>query len=126
MNQPLVLCIDDEPLSIKALETFLCSHFRVSMASSAAEALELIEQERPNLIISDVLMPDMNGFEMVSHLRKTPETKNIPLIFISALAQLGNIGNNESSGITRFFTKPINHELLLESIQRLLEKGNKI
>ena len=125
MDQPLVLCIDDEPLSIKTLETFLRNHFRVSMASSATEALELIEQERPDLIISDVLMPDMNGFEMVSRLRKTPDTKNIPLIFISALAHLSNIGTNERSGITQFFTKPVDHEHLLESIQKLLKRGSK-
>lgn len=125
MNQPLILCIDDEPLSIKALEKFLCNHFRVAMASSAAEGLELIAQERPDLIISDVLMPDMNGFEMVSSLRKMPETQNIPLIFISALAQLGNIGQSDRSGITQFFTKPIDHELLLENVHKLLKKASK-
>ncbi|MCW8825979.1 MAG: response regulator [Gammaproteobacteria bacterium] len=120
MSQPLILCIDDDPLSIKVLESFLSGHFRVSTAPSARGGLAAIEQEVPDLIISDVLMPDMNGFEMVSKLREIPEATNIPLIFISALSQLGNIGKSENSGITQFFSKPIDNEQLLDNIHRLL------
>jgi len=126
MSQPLILCIDDEPLSIKMMEAFLSSHFRVSIAVNAAEGLESIEQERPDLIISDIFMPDMNGFEMASKLRKNLGTRDIPLIFISVLAQLGNIGSSGNSGITQFFTKPVDHTQLLESIHKLLKIDNKI
>jgi CheY-like chemotaxis protein len=123
MNQPLILCIDDEPLSVKLLESFLSNHFRVTSASSAKAGLALIEQEHPDLIISDVLMPDMNGFEMVSKLRGAPATQNIPFIFISALAQLGKIGQSDHTGITQFFAKPVDHEQLLENIHKLLQKS---
>jgi CheY-like chemotaxis protein len=123
MNQPLILCIDDEPLSIKILEGFLSEHFRVSTALSAEAGLESIAKERPDIIVSDVLMPDMNGFEMVSKLRESPETKDIPFIFISALAQLGNISRGEHSGITQFFSKPVDNDQLLQNIHKLLDRA---
>lgn len=123
MSQPHILCIDDEPLSIKVLEAFLSEHFRVSTALSATEALEMIVQDKPDLIVSDVLMPDLNGFEMVGKLRETPESNNIPLIFISSLSQLSNIGTSERSGTTQFFTKPIDNKQLLDSINQLLQKS---
>lgn len=120
MSRPTILCIDDEPLSIRALESYLSKHYRVSTALSAKQGLELIEQESPDLIIADVLMPDMNGFEMVSKLRQSPESKNIPLIFISALAQLGNVGKSSHTGATQFFSKPVDMSRLLVSIQKLI------
>ncbi|MDH3354133.1 MAG: response regulator [Chromatiales bacterium] len=122
MTLPLILCIDDDPISIKLLKSFLCEQFRISTALSAQDGLELIKNERPDLIISDVLMPDMNGFEIISKLRESPETAKIPFIFISSLAQLSNIGTSERSGIPQFFTKPIDHDHLLDSIKRLLSK----
>ena len=80
----------------------------------------MVHNERPDLIIADVLLPDMNGFEMAIKLRESPETKNIPIIFISALAQLGSVAKKGRPGITQFFTKPIDQAHLLENIQKLL------
>ena len=95
--------------------------YRVSTARNGLEALEQIEKERPALIITDILMPKMDGFSLVHRLRLDPATRNIPVIFLSATY----IAPEDKSfaltiGVTRFIEKPVNLETFFPVVDELL------
>ena len=86
MNTPqCVLVVDDEKQNRELLTELLRSECRVILAKNGAQALERAREQRPDLILLDVLMPDMNGFEVIQQLKNDDSTRDIPVIFISAL-----------------------------------------
>jgi CheY-like chemotaxis protein len=97
--------------------------YRVVTARNGIEALEAIEKERPALIITDILMPKMDGFSLVHRLRLDPQTRSIPVIFLSATY----VAPEDKSfaltiGVTRFIEKPVNLEAFFPVIDELLEQ----
>jgi len=99
--------------------------YRVVTARNGIEALEAIEKERPALIITDILMPKMDGFSLVHRLRLDPQTRSIPVIFLSATY----VAPEDKSfaltiGVTRFIEKPVNLEAFFPVIDELLEQKN--
>jgi len=123
MTDPaLILCVEDVPDTLQLLEVTL--HFkgyRVVTARNGREALTAIRAERPALILTDILMPGMDGFSLVHRLRIQPETRDIPIIFLSATyvapedKQFAN-----AIGVTRFIEKPISIEEMLKTVSDLL------
>ena len=79
-----ILIVDDEPANLKVMREVLGNDYRLSFAKSGELALQLIKNEPPRLILLDVMMPDMNGFEVCEILKSTPETAHIPIIFVTA------------------------------------------
>jgi CheY-like chemotaxis protein len=120
-----LLVVEDIPDILRLLDaTLKFKGYRVVTALNGREALDAIEQERPALIITDILMPKMDGFNLVHRLRINPETRDIPVIFLSATyvapedkAFALNIG------VTRFIEKPVDLEKFLPAIAELLAEG---
>lgn len=95
-------------------------------AFNGKEALQKVVQEAPDLIILDIMMPEMDGFTFCSKLRSSPETKDIPVIFVSAVAQHIQESKYPLDGVMRaevddYLEKPVKPEELLETMSRLLE-----
>ncbi|WP_277251839.1 HD domain-containing phosphohydrolase [Neptunomonas phycophila] len=82
---PRILIVDDEPTNLKVLKNILQDLYRLSFAKNGEDALMLVKKDRPNLILMDVMMPGMTGFEVCERLKADPETADIPLIFVTAL-----------------------------------------
>lgn len=80
ISQARILIVDDEPANLKVMREVLASNYRLSFAKSGAVALQLIENDPPKLILLDVMMPDMNGFEVCKILKANPKTAHIPVI----------------------------------------------
>lgn len=104
---PRILIVDDEPANLKVLRQVLQDSYRLSFARSGADALELIEKEDVDLILLDIMMPDMTGFEVCEKLKATPPTARIPVIFVTALKDTIDEEMGFNLGAVDYITKPI-------------------
>jgi PAS domain S-box-containing protein len=114
-GKPLVLIVDDEAAARELLASYLNSEYRIAMAGSGAEALDLARQLRPDAITLDVKMAGGNGFETLAVLRQTYELANIPVIIVSIVDQQ-RVGF--ALGAADYLLKPIRKSLLLETIRK--------
>ena len=120
-----LLVVEDVPDILELLdETLKFKGYRVVTAVNGEDALEMIKKERPALIITDILMPKMDGFSLVHQLRLTPSTRNIPVMFLSATY----IAPEDKEfaltiGVTRFIEKPVNLSEFFPLIEELLAEG---
>lgn len=125
MQQGYVLIVEDVPDILKLLEATLSfKSYRVVTAQNGQEALEAVQRERPSLVITDIMMPKLDGFGLVHRLRINPETRGIPVIFLTATyVALEDKAFALNIGVTRFIEKPVNFERFLETVEELLSGG---
>jgi len=120
-----LLVVEDIPDILRLLDaTLKFKGYRVVTARNGQEALDAIQQERPAIIITDILMPKMDGFSLVHRLRIDPETRDIPVIFLTATY----VAPEDKAfaltiGVTRFIEKPVNFEQFLPAVAELMAKG---
>ncbi len=119
-----ILVVEDEPTLRRLLEYRLAKQYRVRTASNGEEALTLIDEERPELIVSDVMMPRMDGFALQSALQENPTTRVIPFIFLTAKADEQSRTRGLRAGVDDYITKPFDFEQLMERVARLLERAH--
>ena len=116
-----ILVVDDEILIIKRIEALLIPrHYQVIYASHGEAALNLAPQERPDLILLDVRMPVMDGFEVCRALKANPVLRFIPVILMTALGEVEDRVKGLEAGADDFLTKPVNRKELLAHIRSLL------
>ncbi len=120
-----ILIVEDTPDTMNFLKVTLeFKKYRVLTATNGKEALASIQKERPKLMITDILMPAMDGFSLVQRLRINPETRDIPVIFVSATYVAPEDKQFAMSlGATLFLEKPIDTEFFLKTIDDLLAHG---
>ena len=121
MNSDYILLVDDEPQNLKVVGALLqeLGH-NFSFASSGKEALERIESRTPSLILLDVMMPGMNGFEVCRRVKQNPETMHVPILMLSGLSDEEDIANGLEIGADDFLTKPIRPLELQARVKTLL------
>ena len=122
MESGYILIVEDVPDILRLLEeTLKFKGYRALTAYNGQEALEKIQQEHPRLIITDIMMPKLDGFGLVHRLRINPETREIPVIFLTATyVAMEDKAFALNIGATRFIEKPVNFEHFLKTIQELL------
>lgn len=121
MNPHRILVVDDTPLNVKLLVDLLgASGYDVASASGGAEALEQVRAQPPDLILLDVMMPDMTGFEVCEKLRGDPATALLPVVLVTALDGKDDRIRGIECGADDFLTKPINKHELLARVKSLL------
>ena len=104
---PRILIVDDEPANLKVLRQVLQDSYRLTFARSGADALELLEKEEVSLILLDIMMPDMTGFEVCEQVKAQPHTVHIPVIFVTALKDTIDEETGFNLGAVDYITKPI-------------------
>ena len=123
-----LLIVEDDPDILKLLDTTLTFRgYRVITAHNGKEGLEVVQGERPAIVIADIMMPKLDGFGLVHRLRINPETRDIPVVFITATyvaAEDREFALN--IGATRFIQKPVDLEDFLRMITELLEQGTPV
>jgi len=123
-----LLIVEDDPDILKLLDTTLTFRgYRVITAHNGKEGLEVIQGERPAIVIADIMMPKLDGFGLVHRLRINPETRDIPVVFITATyvaAEDREFALN--IGATRFIQKPVDLEDFLRMITELLEQSTPV
>jgi putative two-component system response regulator len=116
-----LLAIDDEPLNLALLANLLKPHHRVLGARSGTLALALLEQERPDLILLDVVMPDMDGLTLLVRLKQNPATADIPVILVSALGDEVDEELGLALGAVDYIVKPIKPAVVLARVRTHLD-----
>lgn len=109
-----ILIVDDVMSNVLLLKVLLTNEkFAIATASNGRQALEQVDKENPDLILLDVMMPDMSGFEVAQHLKSNPTTADIPIIFLTALNSTADIVKGFQVGANDFISKPFNKEELI-------------
>ncbi len=109
-----ILIVDDVTSNVLLLKVLLTNEkFKTITANSGRQAIELVEKEHPDLILLDVMMPEMNGFEVAHYLKKDPVTAEIPIIFLTALNATSDVVKGFQEGGNDFISKPFNKEELI-------------
>lgn len=122
---PLVLVVDDNQQNLELLLAYLEDvDCRTISASDGAEALEVVRNTPPDIILLDVMMPRMSGFEVCRRVKSDPNTTDIPIIMVTALNELGDIERAINSGTDDFLSKPINKWELLTRVKTMLKLKN--
>lgn len=118
-----ILIVDDDLDVLKLIHLSLeIEGFQITDAIEARDAYAKINREKPDLIILDVMMPDLSGFEFVKILKENPATKDIPVVILSAKAQQADINHGKEIGVTAYITKPFSPIELAETVKKILEK----
>ena len=117
-----ILVVEDEHTLRRLLEYRLSKHYNVQTAANGEEALESLETQTPDLIISDIMMPKMDGFALQTALQEHKDTRTIPFIFLTAKADDSSRLKGMRMGVDDYITKPFDIDQLLSRIDRLLER----
>lgn len=123
-----VLLVDDNEQNLELLSAFLedfveqC-HGRLRTAADGLEAIKLIETKPPDLILLDVMMPRMSGFQLCSRLKQSATTKKIPVIMVTALNEVSDVERATDCGADDFLSKPVNKVELIARVRAVLARG---
>ena len=119
---PVILVVDDNQQNLELLQAYLEDIDCKSVpAYDGLEALEIVASQPPDLILLDVMMPKMSGFEVCKRLKHDPKTEDIPIIMVTALNEYGDIERGIDSGTDDFISKPVNKLELLTRVKTMLK-----
>ena len=117
----LILIADDSPTEIYLLKKILEKHgHKIIVAGDGQQAIELTHSQKPDLILMDVVMPNLNGFQATRQLSKDPDTRNIPIIIISSKDQKTDKLWGLRQGAKGYLSKPTNEKMLMSKVNKLL------
>lgn len=120
-SKSTILLVDDNPQNIELLQAYLEDlQCKVISAVDGIEGMEAIARDNPDLILLDIMMPRMSGFEVCRRLKEDPATADIPVVMVTALNELGDIERAVAAGTDDFLSKPINKLELLTRVKSLL------
>ncbi|HLV80250.1 MAG TPA: response regulator [Chthonomonadaceae bacterium] len=115
-----ILAVDDEPSIVRLIQINLEKQgYQVITAYDGKEALEKVASEHPDMVVLDVMMPFMDGFEVLRTLRKEPATRELPVIMLTAKAQDADVYTGYKDGADSYLTKPFNPRELISFVQRI-------
>jgi len=118
-----ILIVDDEPNIVVPLQFLMERNgYETVVAQSGEEALEMISKEHPDLILLDIMLPGIDGFEVCEIVKLKPEWKGIKIIFLTAKGRDVDIAKGMVLGADEYVTKPFSNKQIVESVQRLLEE----
>ena len=116
-----VLLVDDELVNIRVLSDVLKDEFAVIFATSGEEGVRRASDSQPDIILLDVMMPDMDGYAVCAKLQENPRTADIPVVFVTALGSTAQEVKGLSSGAIDYITKPINGEVVKARVRNHLK-----
>jgi len=117
-----ILAVDDEKHIVRLVQVNLeRAGYEVITANDGREALQKVKDEKPDLVVLDVMMPYMDGFEVLQNLRRNPETAEIPVIMLTAKAQDADVFKGWQSGVDCYLTKPFNPMELIVFVKRIFD-----
>ncbi len=121
-EQQTILIIDDTPVNLRVISAALIADYRLQVAQSGAVGLQLASQAAPDLILLDVMMPEMDGFEVCRRLKEDPKLSRVPVIFLTAMGDLASEIAGLALGAADYITKPISVQTARHRIANLLER----
>jgi CheY-like chemotaxis protein len=116
------LVIADDEADIRRLIVFLLRSYEIHEAPNGKRALELIREVQPELVLLDVMMPEMTGLEVLDAVRQDPQTASIPVILLSAKGQAAEVDEGLHTGATRYLVKPFESQTLRTCVTEVLQE----
>jgi len=122
-----VLIVDDNAQNLELLEVYMegLPEVDVVTATNGLEALARVSEAQPDLILLDIMMPKMSGFEVCKRLKSDPATRDITIVMVTALNETGDLERAAECGSDDYLTKPIDRKLLLDLVRRLLNSRSR-
>ncbi|HZV54524.1 MAG TPA: two-component system response regulator [Rhodocyclaceae bacterium] len=121
-SRPTILVVDDTPENITVLGELLQPTYRVRAANSGRRALQVVDSDpRPDLILLDVMMPDMDGYAVLDYLRQSPRNRDIPVIFVTAMDATEDEERGLDLGAVDYITKPLRPSIVMARVRTQLE-----
>ncbi len=122
MSNNRILIADDNLTNVELLEAYLGdTDCEIAVAADGRETLQKVVEFQPNLILLDIMMPKLSGFEVCKKLKQDPATSQIMVLMVTALNELGDIERAVSSGCDDFLSKPVNKVELLKRVENMLK-----
>jgi two-component system, OmpR family, alkaline phosphatase synthesis response regulator PhoP len=116
-----ILIADDNHQNCELLDAYLADEgYQIDFAYDGQQTLDMVEKFQPDLILLDIMMPKVSGYEVCLRLKENPQTRPIPVIMVTALAEMGDIEKAVNAGATDFLTKPVNKLELKIRVKSLL------
>ena len=115
-----VLVVDDAPANIQVLAGILKGRYRVRVATSGEKALAVVQKARPDLVLLDVIMPGIDGYQVCERLREDPATADIPVVFVSGNVTTDDRSRGEQVGGVAYLGKPVDADEILATIAGIL------
>ena len=117
-----VLIADDNPTNVELLEVYLCEcDYEIAVAVDGQDTLDKTESFKPDLILLDIMMPKLSGFEVCEKLKGNPKTKDIMILMVTALTELGDIERAVMAGCDDYLSKPVNKMELIKRAANMLK-----
>lgn len=118
-----VLIVDDNAQNLELLEVYMeeMTEVRTTTATNGIDALEIIARDKPDLILLDIMMPRMSGFELCKQLKGNPATRDIVIIMVTALNETADIERATECGTDDYLTKPIDRKALIELVRTQIQ-----
>ena len=121
VEQTRILVVDDDEQNVELLEAYLAdAGYQVLKALDGTSALQRVADDRPDLILLDIMMPDISGYEVCRRVRENPEVAGTPILMVTALGAMADIEKGIDVGTDDFLTKPINRLELLARVRSLV------
>jgi CheY-like chemotaxis protein len=120
-NKKTIVIADDEPFILSAVNDTLSDDYNVITATNGKSALTMIRKHKPDMVVLDVMMPEMDGVEVVRELKNDETLAYIPVILLTAKGQMMDIEKGFKSGVNAYMVKPFSPEKLMEKIEELFE-----
>lgn len=121
MSAAKILIVDDDPNILLSLDYLMRKHgFQVFVARNGQEALDLIHSELPQLVLLDIMMPDVDGYAICQEIKSTPKYAEIKVVFLSAKSKESDIQKGLDLGAEAYFTKPFSSKQLLSKVLAIL------
>ena len=117
-----VLLVEDNPQNLELLEVYMedIPEVRVITAANGLEAMDLVAAESPDVVLLDIMMPKMSGFEVCMRIKSNPTTHDIVVVMVTALSETGDIERAAECGADDYLSKPIDRHALVELVRNLL------
>jgi len=115
-SEKTILIVDDEPYNLAILKELLSKYNRLT-ANNGLDALVLAQENKPDLILLDIMMPDMDGFTVATRLKENQVTTNIPIIFVTAKSDVKSFIEGFDVGAIDYITKPYNPKAILQIVE---------
>lgn len=127
VSLPTVLIVDDNPQNLELLEVYCegLEGVNITTATNGIEAMEHVAQNKPDLILLDIMMPKMSGFEVCKQIKSNPETRDIIVVMVTALSETSDIERAAECGADDYLSKPIDRTALVELVAALLQSRQR-
>ena len=123
MARKKILIVEDEESLLKLESILLTSKgYEVKGVANGQAALDVLAEEKPDLVLLDIMLPEIDGFEVCQRIKENPDTRHIPVIMLTAKKSREDMARGEKAGADWYITKPFKSAMVIETIQRFLAK----